>query len=855
MSNQPPANYGASLPRFQTGELIADRFEVVGFIARGGMGEVYEVKDHFLRGMSVALKIIRPEIASDAVNTRRFEQEVILARRVSHPNLCPIYDIFRSEEPAPGFLFLTMKFIHGETLDARMKRSGKIPMEDGLEICRQLLSGVSALHDAGIIHRDLKPNNIMLEQTDGRLNVSIMDFGLARQHQAEATVGQTFSIAGTIGYMAPELLRGEPPTKASDLFALGIVLHEVLTGTRPEANRRDSSLSATPGLRAAGAPLYVTQAIEGFLSYDPDKRSRSFERVRSEVSGAGSGPISRRSATDPSRLRWSMGALAVAAILMATAMWLTPARTPTVLHSQQITFSAESKDKPLVSDGSRLYFQSHGGPVEMALSGGMIAPLKFSESGLKILSISADGSKALALKSVPEPGAYDQGTLWVASPLGGTARRAGPQHAEDARWSPDGSSILFSDKGAIYSAKEDGSDRRKIWQTDGAIDSLGFSPDGRELTFAAITKQNSRLWRVGVDGSGAHLLLPDWPAPSDQWLGQWTPGGKHFVFLSDREGRGNVYEMVQPRWFEFWKRPIAALITGNQIDIRALAPGPDGESLFVVGEADQGAMQVFDPASGKYVPFLNGLPALSFVISPDRQWMAYSEFPSGNLWKSRLDGAEPMQLTTSPAYMMQWSRSGKSLAYSDGQKIYIIPADGGAPQRLMGGSELEGFPSWTPDDKSVAFSYYNPENPHNEGIHVVDVASGKISIMPDTQGSTLPSWSPDGKYLVAMTQQPSRMMLYSVETMAWTELKQFDTPWGFWIWSGDSKSIYMRVVEGAVGIYRLSVPSGKWERVSGLDGVNLRGDFDYSLPSLSADGRPVLMSHVGVAQIYSLRWR
>jgi serine/threonine protein kinase len=208
MSNQPPpVSHGAALPRFQAAALIAGRFEVVGFIARGGMGEVYEVKDHFLQGISVALKIIRPEIASDAVNTRRFEQEVILAHKVSHPNLCPIYDIFRSEEPAPGFLFLTMKFLHGETLDARMKRSGKIPPGEGLEICRQLLSGVSALHDAGIIHRDLKPNNIMLEQSAERLNVSIMDFGLARQHQTEATVGQTFSIAGTIGYMAPELLR------------------------------------------------------------------------------------------------------------------------------------------------------------------------------------------------------------------------------------------------------------------------------------------------------------------------------------------------------------------------------------------------------------------------------------------------------------------------------------------------------------------------------------------------------------------------------------------------------------------------------------------------------------------------
>ncbi len=854
MSNPPPI-YGAALPRFKAGDLVANRFEVVRFIARGGMGEVYEVKDRFLQGIDVALKIIRPEIASDAVNTRRFEQEVILARKVSHPNLCPIYDIFRSEQPAPAFLFLTMKFLHGETLDARLKDPNRIPPDEPLEICKQLLAGVAALHGAGIIHRDLKPNNIMLEHSQDRLNAAIMDFGLARLHEADATVGQTFSIAGTIGYMAPELLRGEPPTKASDLFALGIVLHQVLTGGRPEDIRRDSSTPPTRGLRSAGAPPYLARAIEGFLSHDPEKRSRCFEQIQSVASGARSGQISSRFLSGDARLKRYGFAFLGALIVAVAAVWLTPARTPSVLKSQQITFSAEPKEKPLVSDGSRLYFQSRGEPVEMALSGGMIAPLKFSELGLKILSVSADRSKALAWKSVPEPGAYDKGTLWVAPPLGGTARRAGPQFAQDARWSPDGTSILFSENGAIYFAKEDGSDRRKIWATDGAIDSLGFSPDARELTFAVLAKQNSRQWRVSVDGSGAHPLLSDWPAHSDQWFGQWTPGGKHFVFLSDREGRGNVYELVRPRWFEWWKRPTAALITGNQIDIRALAPGPDGESLYVVGEADQGSLQVLDPLSGKYVPFLNGMPAQAFVISPDRQWMAYSTYPNGSLWKSKLDGSEARQLTASPANMVQWSRDGKSLAYSDGYRIYILSADGGAPDKLMGGGDREGFPTWAPDDSSIAFSYYNPENPHDEGIHTIDLASRKISIMPDTQGFSLPSWSPDGKYLVAMTQQPSRMMLYSVATKAWTELKNFDAPWGFWIWSNDSQSIFMRVVEGSVGVYRLTVPGGKWEKVSGLDGVNLRAEFDYSLPSLTVDGKPVLMSHVGVEQIYSLRWK
>ena len=169
--------------RFQPAQLIANRFQIVRFIARGGMGEVYEASDLLLQHAHVAIKIIRPEIAADAATSSRFEQEVILARTVVHPNLCPIYEIFRCEEPRPGFLFLTMRLLQGDTLDARLKTSPKLSSSEGLAICGQLISGVAALHSVGIIHRDLKPKNVMLEQTGQHTKVSIMDFGLARLHR------------------------------------------------------------------------------------------------------------------------------------------------------------------------------------------------------------------------------------------------------------------------------------------------------------------------------------------------------------------------------------------------------------------------------------------------------------------------------------------------------------------------------------------------------------------------------------------------------------------------------------------------------------------------------------------------
>ena len=178
----------AGAPRFRADDVLAHRFIVVRFLARGGMGEVYEVEDLWLHGTHVALKVIRPEIAADAAHARRFEQEVLLARKVTHPNLCPIYEIFRCDDPAPPFLFLTMKLLAGETLAARLRASEALSCADRELVCCELVHAVAALHAGGIIHRDIKPGNVMLDTTVAPFRVALMDFGLARLREAEPTV-------------------------------------------------------------------------------------------------------------------------------------------------------------------------------------------------------------------------------------------------------------------------------------------------------------------------------------------------------------------------------------------------------------------------------------------------------------------------------------------------------------------------------------------------------------------------------------------------------------------------------------------------------------------------------------------
>jgi serine/threonine protein kinase/Tfp pilus assembly protein PilF len=274
---------GKNAGRFSPGEVIAKRFTVVRYIARGGMGEVYEVEDRFLQGVHVALKMILPEIANDAGSSHRFEQEVLLARKVTHPNLCPIYDIARSDDPPPPFLFLTMKLLAGETLSSRMRRPGLIPRDHAIAIFQQMVAGVAAIHAAGVIHRDIKPNNVMLEYSGPQLCLSIMDFGLARLHEPEVTMATRSLAAGTPGYMAPEILKGEGPSQATDLFALGVLLHQVLTGERPSFGALSLSVQPSPALNTADVPSFFVHAVKEFLSSEPEHRCAAFERIQSAL--------------------------------------------------------------------------------------------------------------------------------------------------------------------------------------------------------------------------------------------------------------------------------------------------------------------------------------------------------------------------------------------------------------------------------------------------------------------------------------------------------------------------------------------------------------------------------------------
>ncbi len=301
--------------RFQPGQVLIDRFVIVRFIAQGGMGEVYEVEDTFLQGVHLALKTILPQIADDPDLQQRFEREVLVAREVTHPNLCPIYDIFRAEQPPPKFLFLTMKFLPGETLSKRLRGAAPITIEEGMAIMKQMAAGLAAIHDAGIVHRDIKPNNIMLEGVGADVRLCITDFGLARAYEGEPSLSGKGVIVGTPGYLAPELYQGELPSRASDLFAFGVVLHMIFTGQKPASASDTGPVAMSPRMQSAGVPSFCIELIRQCLDRDPQRRCQAFDQALELLR------VRYRPAESWSRRRFIGAAMATGTALVGAAWW------------------------------------------------------------------------------------------------------------------------------------------------------------------------------------------------------------------------------------------------------------------------------------------------------------------------------------------------------------------------------------------------------------------------------------------------------------------------------------------------------------------------------------------------------
>lgn len=306
------------------GEVLADRFELRRLAGEGGMGQVWVAFDRQLRE-EVAIKTIRHSVGSDSAAADRFKRELQLARRIAHPNVCKVFDLFEDSGSGWPRLFLTMELLAGETLAARLKREGRLTPAEAGAVIRAVAAGVNAAHESGVIHRDLKPANIFLSTgPDGKERTVVTDFGLARSAPGSASGGNTESgiVAGTPDYMAPEQIRGDKSTPATDVYALGLIYFEMVKGQRPYEGRNtlDSWMrrvrEGPPKLagHVADLPPRADAFVAKCLDYEPAARFANAVEAVETLEGVRA--IDGEARSWRPALRWT--AIACAALL---AVW------------------------------------------------------------------------------------------------------------------------------------------------------------------------------------------------------------------------------------------------------------------------------------------------------------------------------------------------------------------------------------------------------------------------------------------------------------------------------------------------------------------------------------------------------
>jgi Tol biopolymer transport system component len=372
------------------------------------------------------------------------------------------------------------------------------------------------------------------------------------------------------------------------------------------------------------------------------------------------------------------------------------------------------------------------------------------------------------------------------------------------------------------------------------------------------------IWEVRSDGTGLHPILPDWNKPHNELCGSWTPDGRYYIFEAVRGGTGNsnLWALREKGGsFERSSRePIQ--LTSGPFDFHMPVPDPSGHKLYVIGVQQRGELVRYDAKSQQFQPFLSSLGAEQLDFSADGQWMTYTLYPEGSLWRSKLDGSERLQLTFPPAQAVapRWSPDGKRIAFTirtagKPQNIYSLSVDGGSPEQLTTGGQVDINPSWSADGESLVFGQ-DPTAVEGSGvvrIKVLNLKTRQVSTLPGSEGMWHPGFSPDGGHITALTAGSQAITLFDVATQKWTELARtaVNSP----AWSRDGQFIYFDSYPTKdAAIFRVRINDHKLERVTNIEGLR-RGEssvFSWPWMGLTRDDSPILLRDNGTQEIYAL---
>ena len=547
--------------------------------------------------------------------------------------------------------------------------------------------------------------------------------------------------------------------------------------------------------------------------------------------------------------------LAVSVVALSKTVFRTPS-APRILRFTRLTDDGQTKFGPLCTDGSRIYFNEvMRGPrsliVQVPIKGGEVVPLSTPIKQPVVLDLSKEGTDLLV-------GNGDEGgTLWVQPVAGGSPRRVGTILAGAARFGPDGTSIIYGKGHDVYSMSLDGSSPRKLLTVDSTPLAFRFSPDARVFRFSQFDSvvESVTIMEASADGTRLRKMF-------EGLRGEWTSDGRFFIFEKMIDGRIDLWGLPEAKRFPWQKRnhnPIQ--LTAGPLSFADPSPSKDGKKIYAVGVSQRAEVIRYDSGNHQFVPYLSGISAEGLAFSQDGQWVAYTSYPDGMLWRSKVDGSERLQLTFRPlrrAFLPRWSPDGKQIAFNAivpdaSWNIFLVSSNGGTPQRILPSEQTQMDANWSPDGNSLVFgSVFVPNAP----IYIIDLRSKRASPLPGSNGLFSPHWSPDGRQIAAITtERPRKLMLFDFSTHKWTEL--FGSEMGYENWSRDGKYIYFQdyhdhAPDVGYRIVRLRLSDRKVENVAELKNLGgLTGTFGDWF-GLAPDDSPLFSRDISTSEIYSL---